>query len=267
MKRTKRNALLSVCLTFVVVLFLSGCQTVKRDSSVEAPIGIISAMKSEMALLLENAEIAHTDTIGGVEYHVGTLEGKPVVLVKAGVGKINAAAGTATLINCYGVKAILFTGVAGAVRDEIKVTDIVVSTRVLVHDYGQVTNDGFVWGPNSGTEDGSVPADPDLVRQACDAAVAVVGKDHVFAGTVVTGDQFVASRNYVETLQKEFDGYATEMEGAAVGLVAHSYQTPFVVIRSMSDKADGEAHESYANFGKIAADHSAHIIMELVRTL
>ena len=95
------------------------------------PIGIITAMSNELSLLLENADIKETVTIGGVDYNVGTLEGKDVVLAKAGIGKILAAAGAATLINEFDVSSIIFTGIAGGVGDETEVMDIVVSTILL----------------------------------------------------------------------------------------------------------------------------------------
>ena len=109
-----------------------------------------------------------------------------------------------------------------------------------------------------------IPADPALADLAYKAAVDVVGEDSAFIGNIATGDQFVASESYVEVLQDSFDSLACEMEGAAVGLVAYQYGVPFVVIRCMSDKADGLAHETYDGFGDQAADNSASIVMEML---
>ncbi len=229
------------------------------------PIGIITAMSNELSLLLENADIEETKTIGGVDYNIGTLEGQDVVLVKAGVGKILAAAGAATLINEFDVSSIIFTGIAGGVGDETEVMDIVVSTDLAVHDYGDINNDGFAWEAVHGSdENGRIPADPELTALAFDSAVSVVGADSAFKGTIATGDQFVASESYVKVLQDRFNALACEMEGAAVGLVAYTYGVPFVVIRCMSDKADGLAHGTYANFGDTAADNSARIVMNML---
>lgn len=257
-----------VVIAVVISTILVGCATTTATTqNPTAPIGIISAMSSELQLLLDTAEIDHTDVIGGVAYHVGTLAGKDVVLVQAGVGKILASAGAATLINEYNVSAIIFTGIAGGVADETKVLDIVVSTDLVVHDYGTITNDGFVWRENSGTVDGRIPADPTLIDAAYAAASAVVGKGNTFKGNIATGDQFVSSEWYVTELQDQFDSYACEMEGAAVALVAYQYQVPFVVIRCMSDKADGQAHASMDNFGQKAADNSASIVITMLGNL
>ena len=252
--RSKVIALVLAVLAFAVPL-----------SAAEGPVGIITAMSNELSLLLDNAEVSEVRTIGGVDYNIGTLEGKDVVLVKAGIGKILAAAGAAALINEFDVSSIIFTGIAGGVGDETEVMDIVVSSDLVVHDYGDIGNDGFIWDAVAGSdENGRIPADPALADLAYKAAVDVVGEDSAFIGNIATGDQFVASESYVEVLQDSFDSLACEMEGAAVGLVAYQYGVPFVVIRCMSDKADGLAHETYDGFGDQAADNSASIVMEML---
>ena len=252
----------------VIALVLAILAIAVPLSAAEGPIGIITAMSNELSLLLSNADITEVKTIGGVDYNIGTLEGKDVVLVKAGIGKILAAAGAATLINEFDVSSIIFTGIAGGVGDETKVLDIVVSSDLVVHDYGDMTNDGFVWEPVAGSdENGRIWADDALAELAYDAAVDVVGEDNAFIGNIATGDQFVASESYVETLQNSFDSLACEMEGAAVALVASQYDVPFVVIRCMSDKANGLAHDSVDNFGDQSADNSANIVMEMLGNL
>ncbi len=250
---------------FIALLVLIIAFSAPLMAAGNGPIGIITAMSNELSLLLENADIEETKTIGGVDYNIGTLEGQDVVLVKAGVGKILAAAGAATLINEFDVSSIIFTGIAGGVGDETEVMDIVVSTDLAVHDYGDINNDGFAWEAVHGSdENGRIPADPELTALAFDSAVSVVGADSAFKGTIATGDQFVASESYVKVLQDRFNALACEMEGAAVGLVAYTYGVPFVVIRCMSDKADGLAHGTYANFGDTAADNSARIVMNML---
>ena len=114
-------------------------------------------------------------------------------------------------------------------------------------------------------DEGRIPADENLIEAAYNAAVEVVGEDHAFKGTVVTGDQFVASEWYVAELQDRFNAYATEMEGASVAYVCQQYGVPYVVIRCMSDKADGLAHDTYDNFGNRAADQSGNIVMTMLR--
>jgi len=230
-------------------------------------IGIISAMQNEVDLLLAEAEIDRVDTVGGVDYHVGTLCGRPVVIARAGIGKILSAAGMATMLNRYDLSGVLFTGIAGGVGDETRVLDVVVATALVQHDYGQITNDGFEWAPGFDGETGYYPCDEALVSLARDAAVEVVGEEHVFQGVVASGDQFVASEAYVKRLQEDFNAIACEMEGASIALVCSRYDTPFVVIRTMSDKADGQAHETYDNMADIAADNSCRIVIQMLKSL
>ena len=91
-----------------------------------------------------------------------------------------------------------------------------------------------------------------------------MGTDHVFKGTIATGDQFIANSEYVQQLRSDYDAYACEMEGAAAVVVCTKYKTPIVVLRALSDKADGNAHESYENFGDIAADNSSQIVLKML---
>lgn len=264
-KRKKTLSVLSIFLVFV--LTLTSCTTTSVTDHTKSRIGIISAMSSEMQLLVDTATIDYTDTIGGNDYHVGKLGNKDVVLVKGGVGKILASAGAATLINEYNVESIIFTGIAGGVADETEVLDVVISTDLVVHDYGTITDEGFVWRENRGTVNGRIPADSSLIEAAYNSAVSVVGSENTFKGNIATGDQFVSSQWYVEELRTKFDSYATEMEGAAVALIAFRYEVPFVVIRCMSDKADGIARESMDDFGQKAADNSAAIVINLLEQL
>ena len=271
------NKLISIALSVMLALSMfTGCSSKKAEEHADAPtsyIGIISALQNEVDLLLKEAEIERTDTIGGVDYHVGKLCGKDVVIVKAGIGKSLSASGTAAMLNNYDISAVYFTGIAGGVGDETEVLDEVIATSLVQHDYGNITNDGFVWtAGNEGApgeerkegDNGYYPCDEDLVDLAYRSAVKVVGEEHVFKGVIASGDQFIESEEYVKLLQDEFDALACEMEGSSIALVCMQYDVPFVVIRAMSDKADGKAHESFDNMADIAADNSSRIIIQML---
>ena len=248
----------------ILVLLLLCLLLLPAALAEDSRIGIISAMPNEVDLLLKKAEIDHVDKIGNVEFNVGTLCGQPVVIAQAGVGKILSAAGMAAMLNNYDISEVLFTGIAGGVGDETHVLDVVIATQLVQHDYGQITNGGFEWSEGYSGEGGYYACDEGLVEDAFRAAVDVVGPDHVFKGVVASGDQFVASEEYVKKLQDDFNAIACEMEGASIALVCEQYGVPFVVIRVMSDKADGAAHETYENMADIAADHSSRIVMEML---
>ena len=250
-------------------MFICGCSS-KPEEATEY-IGIVSAMDNEIDLLLKEAKIDRVETIADVEYHIGSLHGQPVIITRSGIGKVRAASGVTAMLTQYPISKVLFTGIAGGVADETQVLDEVIATRLLEHDYGILSNDGFEWrsgDPGFGGEPGIYyDCDPQLVQLAYDAAVEVVKEDHVFKGTIATGDQFIANSEYVEKLQKDYDAYACEMEGAAVAAVCDKYEIPFVVIRALSDKADGNAHDSYENFGNIAADNSSRIVIKMLDSI
>ena len=253
----------------VLIVFLCLCLCLSSALASEAPeeesrIGILSAMDNEVQLLLSRAEIERVDTVGGVDFHVGTLCGQPVVIARAGIGKVLAASGTATMLNRYPISAVIFTGIAGGVGDRTRVLDIVIGTRLVQHDYGMQKQDGFEWAATSGGIEGYYYSNPSLVASAYRAAVATVGRDHAFMGVIATGDQFIASGTYVRFLQSSFGAIACEMEGASVAAVCEQFRVPYVVIRCMSDKADGSAQTSMENFGDDAANRSGSIVMRML---
>ncbi len=260
---------LSLFLAAVLLLFSAGFSAAPAYAAApeEPLLGIISAMDSEIALLLGEMETERVDTVGGVDYSVGTLHGRDVVVMRSGIGKVRAASAATVLLNRYPVSSVIFTGIAGAVGNETQILDEVIGTRLVQHDYGTLTNDGFVWTnavPGEEAEgDGYYESDPGLVKLAA-AAGSVLGPEHVFLGTVATGDQFVASEDYVLKLQRDFDAVACEMEGAAVAAVCTRFGIPFVVLRAMSDKADGNASQAEADFGTQAAENSSRIVLRML---
>lgn len=263
----KRMAAILVCLCLCMGIYASCAENAHEDTGYT---GIISAMDVEMKDLLELAEIEHTDHIGGMEYHVGTLCGQKVVITKPGIGKTYAAAGTATMLNTYPISSVIFTGLAGGIRNDTKVLDVVIATELVQHDYGFKTESGFDWAPDlKGIDDSEEPlgysfCDEELVKLAYKAAVDQVGEEHAFKGLVASGDLFVSSEAYVDWLDKYFGAIACEMEGASVAAVCERYKVPFVVIRCLSDKADGKAHESINNMNEIAAAQSAGIVTAIL---
>ncbi|MBQ8137455.1 MAG: 5'-methylthioadenosine/S-adenosylhomocysteine nucleosidase, partial [Clostridia bacterium] len=166
-------------LTLILIVCLLFANLGLADVATPAYTGIISAMQNEIDLLLSEAEVDHVDSIGGVDFHVGMLCGKPVVIAKAGIGKILSAAGMAAMLNRYPIQEVLFTGFAGGVGDETQVLDVVIATSLVQHDYGEITNDGFAWHAEPDDESGYYACDETLVSRAYDAAVSAIGQEHV----------------------------------------------------------------------------------------
>lgn len=250
---------------FLFVIFLSSCNNKKEY------IGIISALDNEIDILLDEAKIERQDEIGGIVYNVGTLSNKNVIIAKAGVGKIRSSSAITAMINNYNITKVIFTGIAGGLLDTEKVLDVVIATKLVEHDYGMLDNDGFVWTKGdpgiSKSEGDYYDCDTNLVNLAYDKAKDAVGENHVFKGVIATGDQFIANEEYVNKLRTDFDAYACEMEGASIAVVCTNYNIPFVVIRTLSDKADGLAHETYEQFGDEAAENSSYIVISMLNYL
>lgn len=228
-------------------------------------IGIIGAMQEEIDLLLRQLRDAGEQRHAGILFYAGLLHDRKVVACKSGVGKVNAAVCTQVLIDRFGADAVIFTGVAGALDPSLEIGDIVVSRSSVQHDV-DVTALGFARGVIPYQDVSEFPSDPALTRLAAEAGERVFpGRCRV--GKVLSGDQFIADRQIVRQLHEELGGTCTEMEGASVAQVCHMNGVPHVVIRSMSDKADGSAHVNFAEFTVEAANRSFEIVSDMVKHL
>lgn len=230
-------------------------------------IGIIGAMDVEIELLKSDLNLNEKKERAQMVFYQGELKGKDVVLVKSGIGKVNAAVCTQILVDDFSVDKVIFTGVAGAVDKELDVGDIVISTDTIQHDVNS-TAMGYELGEIAEMNKIRFEADQNLISLARDAGGKLIedGADiKVVAGRVLSGDEFIADDEKVEWLKEAFDGYCAEMEGAAVGQACFLNDIPFVIIRSMSDKADGSAEVDYSTFMKKAAKRSYRIVEEMLQ--
>lgn len=221
-------------------------------------IGLIGAMDEEIQLLLESMEDKETVVKAGIRYYSGNISGNSVVLCKSGVGKVNAAVTTQILIDTFMVSQVLFTGVAGALHPELNIGDIVISSECIQHDI-DVTALGYPRGVIPYQETSFFKADPTLMLLA-EKACHDLGQKHLI-GKVLSGDQFISDAETVITLRNTMDGACVEMEGAAVAQVCHMNTTPFVIIRSMSDKSDGSADVNFKQF-TVESSQRSHRILE-----
>lgn len=225
-------------------------------------IGVIGAMKEEIEHFLAHMENINEVQQAGITFQTGRFHGRDIVLVKSGIGKVNASVCTQILIDRFGVARIIFTGVAGALHPDLDIGDIVVSKDLMHHDM-DVTALDYARGVIPDFPESIFKADAELVALAEKASEQVVDRK-VIVGRILSGDTFVADREQVKWLHQELGGACTEMEGAAVAQVAYMNRVPFVVIRSMSDKADGSAHVNYREFVEVAAKKSFEIVEKMI---
>ena len=228
--------------------------------------GIIGAMDLETKLLIEEMENAAETKIAGMLFYSGLLKKVEVVVVTSGVGKVNAAACTQILITHFGVDRLINTGVSGAIHHELEVGDIVISTDCMEHDF-DATVFGYKYGEIPRLACSVFTADAHLVDLALKASQKEVTLHKTMKGRIVSGDQFVSSMERKDFILTHFDAATTEMEGAAIAHVEAINNVPFVIIRAMSDKADGSAHVSFDEFAIEAAHNSSHIVMNMLKHL
>ena len=225
-------------------------------------IGIIGALADEVSDLISRLKGHTVQTLGSIDFHLGELEGKSVVIAKCGVGKVFAAICAEAMIIGFSPKLIVNTGVGGALAKGLSVTDTVVADKLVQHDMDtSPIGDpvGLISGINKVWFETDERAREILVRSAEKLGLKAV------TASVASGDKFIADKADKEKIVANFGASVCEMEGAAIAHTAFVNGTPFVVIRAISDSADEGSSMDYMTFMPIAAKNSAALTLELVR--
>ncbi len=229
-------------------------------------IGIIGAMEVEVATLKSNMTVKNTVKKASMEFYEGTIGNTEVVVVRSGIGKVNAGICVQILIDLFGVTHVINTGIAGSLNADINIGDIVLSTDACYHDV-DITVFGYKKGEIPQIGAAEFKADDEL-RAKAKASIKKAAPDiGVFEGRVCSGDQFISSAEVKNAIIKEHGGLCTEMEGAAIAQASYLNNTPFLIIRAISDKADGGAEVDYPTFEAKAAKDCAAIVMEIIAEL
>lgn len=224
-------------------------------------IGIIAAMHVEAETLIQKTVNPVSRTISGQIFTEGELCGLPVVISVSGEGKVNAAIAAQTMILAYGVDFLLNSGVAGNLSDSLNVGDVVVAADTVQHDY-DISPLGYAPGMVLGIDMIHVPCDA-WAAEAVSEILTDLGVRHL-VGTIATGDQFIGGKEPKERIRLLFSGLACEMEGGAIGHVAARNGVPYLVIRALSDNADGSAPENFGAFAASAAETSVRVTEALL---
>ncbi len=222
-------------------------------------------MEEEVALLREKISNQEQETIAGCEFTTGSMDGAEVILLRSGIGKVNAAMSTTILLDRFKPDYVINTGSAGGFHPDLNVGDVVISSEVRHHDvdvtafgyeYGQVPQLPAAFEANSG-----------LVEIAEEAAKEI-GSVQVVKGLIATGDSFMNDPKRVDAIRDKFlNLQAVEMEAAAIAQVSYQFGIPFVIIRSLSDIAGKESDVSFEQYLEKAALHSASLVMKIVEKL
>lgn len=225
-------------------------------------IGIIGAMEPEVCALIDALSERESETVSGITFHTGIIEGKRVAVAKCGIGKVFAAICTEIMILKYSPELIVNTGVGGALATDLKTGDIVVAHSLLQHDMDtSAIGDpkGLVSGINMIYFDSDERA-----REILLSAAKKLGLN-ARAGRIASGDKFIASKEDKQRIVSDFSADACEMEGCAVAQTAYLNGTSFAVVRAISDSADGEATMDYPTFLPIAARNSTNLTLALIK--
>lgn len=226
-------------------------------------IGIIGAMDEEVEQIVAAMDLEREETKAQMTFKAGKLSGKDVVIVRSGIGKVNAAVCTQILVDDFGVDYVINTGIAGSLKAEIDIADVVISKDVLHHDM-DATGFGYVLGQIPRMDTLSFEADERLIELAKTSCAKVIPQVGVHVGRIVSGDQFISDQAVKTRINENFHGFCTEMEGAAIAQTAYLNQVPFVILRAISDKADDSATMDYPAFEKQAIQNSVLLLRELV---
>lgn len=230
-------------------------------------LAIVSAMHQELSAVLALMPDETKQVTAGRDFWLGHLHGQAVVVVLSRIGKVAAATTATALIERFGVRRIVFTGVAGGLAPGVRVGDIVVADSFLQHDLDASPIFPRHEVPLYGTS--RFATDASLSGTLAAAAQAALPGSVLHRGLVVSGDRFVSTAAESAALQVELpDALAVEMEGAAFAQVCHDYGVPFAAVRTISDRADDAAHGDFTHFvEQVASRHSAAIVAALLRSL
>lgn len=227
-----------------------------------AVTGVIGAMYEEINILRDSINIDTIIKIAGMEFHKGNLNSKQVVIVKSGIGKVNASIAAQLLIDKFSANRIINTGIAGGINDTLQIADIIIAKSLRYNDF-DVSSFGYKIGDIPRMDTSIFYSDRMMM-----ASILENGRKlgyRISYGNISSGDQFIGSLKQKERISELFSSDAVEMESAAIAHVCYLNEIPFVIVRAISDKANGDAPETYSEFEKDAAKKSALLILATLK--
>ena len=223
--------------------------------------GIIGAMDEEITTLKNTMSLDSIYHIAGLNFYKGKLNAKQVVIVRSGIGKVNASIATQILIDEFSTNEIINTGVAGGLNSNLEIGDIVIAKSLRYNDF-DVSAFGYKIGDIPRMDTSIFYSDRMMMANILENGRKLGYR--ISYGNISTGDQFITHKQN-KTITELFNSDAVEMEGAAIAHVCYINKIPFVIVRAISDKANGESPKVYSEFEKEAAAKSAKLIIESLK--
>lgn len=221
-------------------------------------IGIIAAMDEEIVTIKELMQDAETKKIFDLEFIIGKINSKEAILVKCGVGKVNSARTTQILIDNFDIEYVINVGTAGGLNNDIEIGDIVIAEKLVQHDFDITAGrheKGYI--PNTGKY---FECDKKLIKRSKEVINSLNENFKTVVGLIATGDIFVQDINVKNRIKEEFDADCAEMEGAAIAQVCTLDKIPFIVIRAISDKPNGNNGVDFEKYLDMACKRYAKFI-------
>lgn len=227
-------------------------------------IGIIVAMEEELESILDIMDNIEEKEIYGLTFKTGQIEKNKIIVVKCGVGKVNAARVTQILIDTFNVKSVINVGAAGALSPLLNIGDIVIGEKLIQHDFDITAFDhdkGYITGVGD-----YIYSNIELIEKFKKAANNLKEKDYkIKTGIIATGDIFCTDIEMKNKIFSKFDADCVEMEGAAIAQVCYLDNIPFIVIRSISDSPNGNNEIDFDKFVELASKRCANILREFLK--
>ncbi len=227
----------------------------------KADIGIIGALEDEVREIISRLYNKTTEKVGSIEFNLGELFGKRIVIARCGVGKVFAAICAEAMIIKYSPSLIVNSGVGGALDKSLRPCDIVFADKLVQHDM-DTSPLGDPVGLISGVNRVWFETDR-RAREVLIEAASELGVNYL-VGAIATGDKFISSKEDKDRITSLFGASACEMEGGAIAHTAFVNGTPFMVVRAISDSADGDACMDYPTFLPIATKISTALTLALI---
>jgi len=258
-------------------LIFSACNSEKDNSG--RPVAVLGAFADEIQVLENELENRQVIERAGIQFSRGLLNGKEVILAYTGVGKVNAAMTTTLVINNFNPSMVIFTGIAGGVNPDLKPADIIIAEKCVQHDLNFIYTDSLVSYPVTNPVTGRenpvfFESDHELLQYLKDHVSDIrlhsyeieglLYHPKVRFGIIATGDAFIASNRKKTELITRFQADAVEMEGAAVAQICYQQDTPFIIVRSISDSADENAEMDVEKFLSVASENANRVVLKLL---
>ena len=225
-------------------------------------IAILGAMPEEIEPLLKELNPKKIEFANN-KFYFAEFANHELIIAYSKIGKVNSALTATLMIEKFGAEKLIFTGVAGALKDGFKIGDLLYATKVVQHDL-DITAFGHPYG--------FVPESPIFVEtdENLNKIAVSVAKElgiNLKNGIVASGDQFICDEERKSWIEQTFDASAVEMEGASVAQVCHALHTPFFMLRAISDEAGSKAEFDFDEFMVKSAEISAKFALKMVENL